>query len=131
MKEVKQILLVLFGVAVGVAFLFGLWFAYKNVQVWGAEMNGKSILAEAEYSKQARVAEAAAKAEAAELEGRAELTRAEYAALANKELASGLGGSEAYLRYLYIRMLEEQGTKGQIIYIPTEAGMPVLEAGKR
>jgi hypothetical protein len=28
-------------------------------------------------------------------------------------------------------MLEEQGNAEQVIYIPTEAGMPILEAGKR
>lgn len=78
-----------------------------------------------------RVEEAQAKADAAALEGQAELTRADFAARANERLAEGLGGHEAYLRYLYIRMLEETDGAEQIIYIPTEAGMPLLEAGKR
>lgn len=110
--------------------LGGAWYAYKNVQVWAAEMTGRAILAEAEFSRQARVEEARARANAAELEGQAELTRAEYAAQANAALAEGLGGPEAYLRYLYIRMLEEQGSAGSVIYIPTEAGVPILEAGR-
>lgn len=109
---------------------FGIWFGWKNLQVWSAEMNGRAVLAEAEYSRQTRVEEARAKAEAAELEGRAELVRAEFSAQANAALSEGLGGPEAYLRYLYIRMLEESDSAGQIIYIPTEAGMPVLEAGR-
>ena len=122
--------------AVGAAALAGVlggtYWAWKNVQVWAAEQNGRAILAEAEFSRQARVEEARAKANAAELEGQAELTRAEFAAQANAALAEGLGGPEAYLRYLYIRMLEEQKENGSntLIYIPTEAGMPVLEAGR-
>lgn len=117
-------------IAIALAALFGIWYGYKNVQVWGAEMSGRAVLAEAEFSRQARVEEARAKAAAAELEGQAELTRAEFAAQANAALAEGLGGPEAYLRYIYIRMLEEQGTAGSVIYIPTEAGMPILEAGR-
>lgn len=108
----------------------GIWYAYKNVQVWGAQMSGKATLAQAEFSRQVRVEEAKAKNNAAELEGQAELTRANFAAQANKALAEGLGGPEAYLRYLYIRMLEEKATSDQIIYIPTEGGMPMLEAGR-
>lgn len=121
----------LFGVVLIIVMLFGTWYGYKTVQVWGAEMSGRAVLAEAEFSRQARVEEARAKAAAAKLEGQAELTRAEYAAQANAALAEGLGGSEAYLRYLYIRMLEEQSAEGSsLIYIPTEAGLPILEAGR-
>lgn len=119
---------IVFAILLSIAGMFGIWYVYKNVQVWGAEMSGRAVLAEAEFSRQARVEEARAKEAAAALEGRAELTRAEFSARANAALSEGLGGPEAYLRYLYIRMLEESNQQGQIIYIPTEAGMPVLEA---
>lgn len=118
------------GVTGAIGLIVGTVYVYKTGQVWMASQSGRAVLAEAEFSRQARVEEARAKEAAAELEGKAELTRAEYAAKANQALADGLGGPEAYLRYLYIRMLEEQGTQGQVIYIPTEAGMPVLEAGR-
>jgi regulator of protease activity HflC (stomatin/prohibitin superfamily) len=119
------------GIAAIVGVLGGTYWAWKNVQVWAAEQNGRAVLAEAEFSRQARVEEARARANAAELEGQAELTRAEFAASANAALAEGLGGSENYLRYLYIRMLEEQSAQGStLIYIPTEAGLPILEAGR-
>ncbi len=130
MERVFAFLAMLIICAVGLGAIFGLWYGYKSVQVWGAEMSGRAVLAEAEYSRQVRVEEARAKQQAAELEGEAELTRAEFAAQANEALAEGLGGPEAYLRYLYIRMLEEQGNAGQVIYIPTEAGVPILEAGR-
>ena len=47
-------------------------------------------------------------------------------------MAEGLGGPEAYLRWSYINMLQETaGQQGrQTIYVPTEAGMPILEAGR-
>jgi hypothetical protein len=52
--------------------------------------------------------------------------RAEGAAKANKILQDSLGGPEGYLRYLQIQALE--GTKASLIYVPTEAGLPVTEA---
>ena len=48
-------------------------------------------------------------------------------------MAESLGGPDNYLRWSYIHMLEETaGKQGrEVIYIPTEAGMPILEAGRR
>lgn len=48
---------------------------------------------------------------------------------ANRIVADGLGGPEGYLRYLNIEHLAQ--SQGKIIYIPTEEGLPILEAGKR
>ena len=48
---------------------------------------------------------------------------------ANRIIGDSLKNNEAYLRYLWIHNLEEG--KNEVIYIPTEAGMPILEAGKR
>jgi regulator of protease activity HflC (stomatin/prohibitin superfamily) len=117
-------------IAIFITLFGGTYVGWKNIQVWSASKSGQAVLAEAEYSRKVRIEEARAKQEAAELEGQAELTRAEYAARANEELSAGLGGSENYLRYMFIRMLEETGEAGNIIYIPTEGGMPILEAGR-
>ena len=122
--------------AIGGALCFGVVaggvYVYKNAQIWSAEISGKARLAEAEFGSKARIEEARSKAEAAKLEGEAELTRAQFSAKANSELAEGLGGSEGYLRYLYIRMLEEQGAQGgkTVIYVPTEANIPIMEASR-
>jgi len=56
----------------------------------------------------------------------ASLGRLTGAAKANKILQDSLGGPEGYLRYLQIQSLEE--TKASLIYVPTEAGLPVTEA---
>ena len=117
-------------IALFIGLFGGTYVAWKNIQVWAASKSGQAVLAEAEFSRKVRIEEARAKQEAAELEGQAELTRADYAAQANAKLQEGLGGPENYLRWRYITMLEETNSGGQIIYIPTEGGMPILEAGR-
>ncbi len=116
------------GLVVGV--IVGLIWGYQTFRVYSASQAGKAELAQAEYNRQIVVRQAQAEKDAAVLKAEAEVLRAEGVAKANKIVAEGLGGPEGYLRYLYIHMLSEQhGT--QIIYIPTEAGLPILEAGRR
>jgi len=102
-----------------------------------AESNGKAILLEAQSSKQAAIEEAKAENESAILkantkvtlaqsEADAEVIRARGVAKANEIIGESLKDNEAYLRYLWITGLHDD--KGERIYIPTEAGMPILEA---
>ena len=67
--------------------------------------------------------------EAATLEAQAEIERAKGVAEANKIIGDSLKGNEAYLRYLWIQGLQE-GATPQVVYVPTEAGLPILEAGR-
>ena len=103
--------------------------AYNSVRVWNAETAGEAELAQASSNRRIAVLEAQALMDSAKLKAEAEVVRARGVAEANRIVAEGLGGPEGYLRYLYINNLEN--SKGQIIYIPTEAGLPILEAGKR
>lgn len=103
--------------------------AYNAVRVWNAETAGKAELARATSNRRIAVLEAQAKLDSAKMFADAEILRARGVAEANKIVADGLGGPEGYLRYLYIQNLEQ--SKGNIIYVPTEAGLPILEAGKR
>ncbi|MGB3393800.1 MAG: hypothetical protein WA956_12380 [Stenotrophomonas sp.] len=48
---------------------------------------------------------------------------------ANRIIGDSLKGNEGYLRYLYIDALKT--TPNQTIYIPTEAGLPILEAQRK
>jgi regulator of protease activity HflC (stomatin/prohibitin superfamily) len=116
------------GVIVGI--VWSISFGFQYYKVFTAEQTGKAELAQAEWNRQIIVRQAQAKKDAAQLEADAEVIRAEGVSKANKIVADGLGGAEGYLRYLYIHMLSEQEDK-QIIYIPTEAGLPILEASKR
>ncbi|MEI2416187.1 hypothetical protein V8Z80_08380 [Orrella sp. JC864] len=104
---------------------------FPYVNVWQRAMSGKAQMAEAEANRQIKVREAQAARDAAELLAQAEVLRAKGVAEANKIVADGLGGPEGYLRYLYIEGLKEANASGaQIIYVPTEAGLPILEAGR-
>jgi len=67
-------------------------------------------------------------AQAAQSLAQAEIIRATGVARANGIIGDSLKGNEAYLRYLWIHEMAE--TKNQVIYIPTEAGLPILEAGR-
>lgn len=102
------------------------------VRVWTYGMDGQAQMAQAESSRQIKVREAQATRDAALLLAEAEVARAKGVAEANRIVADGLGGPEGYLRYLYIEGLKEAREKGnaQVIYVATEAGLPILEASR-
>lgn len=103
--------------------------AYNSVRVWNAETAGEAELAQASQNRKIAVLEAQAALDSAKLKADAEIERAKGLAEANRIVADSLGGPEGYLRYLYIQNLEQ--SRGQIIYVPTEGGLPILEAGRR
>lgn len=96
--------------------------------VWEREMAGKAELSQAEYSKQVKIEEAKANLEAEKLNAQAEYERAKGAAEAIKVENGEL--TENYIRYLWVRQQDNLNDK-TVIYIPTEAGVPILEAGTR
>lgn len=110
------------GLVLLLAFLIG-WPQYR---VYQQRLSGEAALAEAQSSRQVAILEARAKKESAISLAEAEVIRAEGAAKANRILQDSLGGPEGYLRYLQIQALEE--SKASLIYVPTEAGLPVTEA---
>jgi len=95
-------------------------------RVWQKELAGKATLREAEWDRQVAVEEAKAKLESAKHLADAEIARAHGVAEANTIIGESLKGNDAYLRYLWIQGLQD-GTS-EIIYVPTEAQLPVLEA---
>lgn len=129
--------------------LLALW-GFPKYKVYKKEMDGIASLREAEWSKQILIEEAKAREQAAlmqakarvtlaqaegeakivqaKAEGLADIERAKAAAEANKIIGASLKDNEAYLRYIWIKGIQD-GT-GERIYIPTEAGLPILEAGK-
>ena len=99
--------------------------------VYAQRLKGQADFAQAEAESRVRVLNAHANLDAAKLDAQSEVERAKGIALAIKEVESSLGGPEGYLRWKYIHMLEVIPCTNQIIYLPTEAGLPILEAGKR
>ena len=108
---------------------FSMWL-FPSWNVWRAEKEGESELARAEQNRRVSVLEATAKRDAAKELAAAEVERAKGVAEANRIIADSLKGHDEYLRYLWIDKLSE-GTQREVIYVPTEANIPILEAGKR
>jgi len=102
---------------------------YPPYRVYEARKAGEAKLAEALSSKQIAVQSAKAKWESADYEAKAEVRRAEGLAQAIQITGGALEKNPEYLRYLYVNNLAE--SHDQIIYVPTEAGLPILEAGHR
>lgn len=114
------------------AFMFtvgiGMW-GCPTYNVYSAEMSGKAELAQAEQNRQIQIAQSKAKADAAEFEAAAEVTRAQGVAKANKIIGDSLRGNEDYLRYLWVNNIENNKNE-TVVYVPTEANMPILEASR-
>lgn len=105
-------------------------YVFPVYRVWHSEQTGKAEYAQAEQNRRIKILEADAKKSSATLNAEAEVERAKGVQQANAIIADGLKGHEEYLRYLWITGLENEKNT-QVIYIPTEAGLPILEAGKR
>lgn len=108
--------------------VWGLSAVYKSYNVWSQSMEGKAELAKADWNRQIVIKEAQAKQQAAIALAQAEVDRARGVAKANKIIGQSLQNNEAYLRYLWINNL--QNDKNQVIYVPTEANLPILEANR-
>ena len=96
--------------------------------VYSQEMEGRAILAHAQSSREVAVAEARAKMESASLLAEADVARARGVAQANEIIGKSLKDNESYLRYLWITDVAGTNVNKTVVYVPTEANLPVLEA---
>ena len=102
-----------------------LFFGIPIYRVWSQEMAGKAEYAKAEQNRKIKIEEAKANLEAEKLNAQAEIERAKGAAQAI-EIENGKL-TPTYIQYLWVR--QQSGNNiDKIIYIPTEASMPILEA---
>src|SRR5690606_6371469 len=115
----------------GLLVILGLMFGLPTYNVWQQEMAGKAEMAKAEQNRRILVEEAKAKLEAEKLNAQAEIERAKGMAEAMKIENGTL--NETYNQYLFIRTLEKLADKGnlpQIIYVPTQGMIPVMNMDK-
>jgi hypothetical protein len=109
-------------VVISALVVLGMWGCPKY-NVYNQEMQGKAMYAHAEYSRKVQVAQAEGELEAATLRAK----------------AIGIVGQAAkdfteYRQQEFIGSFAEamkEGKISQIIYVPTEANIPIIEAGKR
>lgn len=116
-----KVISIIVGVVIFVMVLiFALMVGYRYYSVWSMEMQGKAKLAEATQSRQIQIEQARSEREAAAL-------RAEAIAIVGKaakefpeyRLQEFLGAFAEALK---------EGSINQIMYVPTEANIPITEA---
>ena len=120
--------LVIGGVLAVVALIATCAYGFPHYRVYSQQLRGEAALREAEFTRKIEIEGAKATLESAKLHKQSEIIRAEGVAAANEIVADGLGGPEGYLRYLWIQGLQDGSS--EVIYIATEAGLPILEAGR-
>lgn len=123
-KAAKWTALSIFGAILAITLLL---VAVPPYKVWSSEMRGKAEYMRAEQNRRIKVEEAKANLDAEKLNAQAEVERAKGAAEAIKIENGSL--TPTYIQYLWVRQ-QNANTNNRIIYIPTEAGLPVLEAGR-
>jgi regulator of protease activity HflC (stomatin/prohibitin superfamily) len=101
-------------------------FVSPHINVWQQGMEGQAQLAHAEYDRQIATCEAYAKKESAKALAEAEIIRAQGVAEANKIIGDSLNDNESYLRYLWVQGLQTNNM--QVVYVPTEANLPIMES---
>lgn len=103
------------------ALAFCFWF-FPNYRVWNAGLSGKASLMRAEQEKQIQIEQAKAELESAKL-------RAE----AIEIMGEAAQKYPEYRTQEFIGAFAEaikSGAVNQIIYVPTEANIPIVEAGR-
>lgn len=128
--------LYLFMAFTGIALIFLIGFMIwgccslgRIYDVWAQRKEGEAELARAESNRSIKTLEAKAHEESAHHMANAEIIRAKGVAESNKIIGESLKQNDSYLRYLWITNLECPNK--EIIYVPTEANIPILEAGRR
>lgn len=106
-------------------------FGLPHYLVWQKGKAGQAQLMEARQNRQIMIEEASARLESSKLNAQAEVERAkgmaEAMAIENMEV------TPEYNQYLFIRSLEtiaEHGSLPQIIYLPTDGLLPVMDLGQ-
>lgn len=123
MSVTKEIIITLFVI---ITLILSGIIGYPHYNVWYKNMKGRALLAEAKHSRLIQIEEAKANLEAQKLNARAEIVRAEGMAKAIE--IEGQRLTPVYNQYLYIRNLAENpNANREIIYIPTNGAIPVLD----
>ena len=126
MRQKTMVIQTIVGLLVVAGIIAGLMIGIPTYRVWQQNMAGRARLAEAEYSRQIMLIEAEMNLQAEELNALAEVARARGAAEA-MELVQGTL-TDMYIRYLWVRQTNFRDAT--VVYVPTEANLPILEAGR-
>jgi regulator of protease activity HflC (stomatin/prohibitin superfamily) len=129
MDELTKTLVSYAGILAAVILLWCL-IGYPKWRVWAAHQAGLADLQFAKNEQQIQVSAAQGRLDAADLNKQAAVIEAQAVALQIKEIGEQLTKHDLYLRWQWIKMMEEIDTNNSVIYVPTEANLPILEASR-
>lgn len=127
MDPTLALVLEIVGGAVAIV-LFWFLFGYPHWRVWASHQRGLADLQQAKNEQQIQVAEAQGRLSAAELNKKAAIIEAEAVAAQIQAIGDKLTTHDLYLRWQWIKMMEDTAGDHNTIYVPTEANIPILEA---
>lgn len=122
----REIIYIATGILLLITLSLGGCYLNASTKEWRYEIEGKAMLAQAENEKKVKIEEAKAEYESAKYKKDADVERAKGIAEANRIINESL--TDQYIRWLYVENIKE--TNNQIIYLPTEAGLPILESSR-
>lgn len=115
---------VLLGIGVILLATLGFW-GCPQYRVWQQSKEGEAELKRAEQNRQIKIQEAMAAKESASMLAQADTIRAHGIARSNQIIGQSL--TEAYLHWFWIDNIDKSDN---VIYVPTEANLPIMEAGR-
>ena len=107
---------------------FSFWFL-PVYWVWSARKRGEAQLAEAENAEKVAMMKANARLNAAKANKEAEVIEAEAVSLSIEKIGNSLEENPSYNKWQWIKMMDRDNDKS-VIYVPTEANIPILEASR-
>lgn len=110
------------------ACLLGGCFGYPQYNIYSQRASGEAALAHAESERRIAILTAKASEDSAKHLADAEIIRARGVAEANKIIGDSLKNNDGYLKYLWIQGM--QTNQMQVVYVPTEANLPIMESGR-
>jgi len=119
-----RLILLCGGIAVAIiVIILSFMFGVPPYRVWQQRLEGQAALAKAEQSRRVLVAQAQSEMEAAELRAKAIKIVGQAAKEFPEYRQQEFIGS-------FVHALES-GKISQIVYVPTEANIPIIEAGRK
>ena len=117
-------------VLVGVLLFGGCQAAGPQVRLYKANTEKKALIGEAKARADAAKYEAERAVEVAKANAEAERQRAQGVADAQRTISETI--TPEYVQWLYVDQMDRMAETGKatIIYVPTEGGLPILEAGR-
>jgi hypothetical protein len=122
-RFVRQVTVASGGLFLFLGLVVGVMVGMPKYRVWAAEYNGRAVLVQAEQTRQVLITQANAEREAA-------VARAEAIQIVGKAAQDFPEYRQQEFLGAFAEALKE-GKMSQVIYVPTEANIPLMEAGRR